>query len=114
MQPKTIRTAGDKTLYVYQLGDDQKNITLILAQPLPDLTLLPGVHVAVEESILPDFKHWLANTLVADAARETGSSPARIGRLREALGVQAYTLKTANSPTTQWRRKRRQEDDDMI
>jgi len=115
MIPKTIRTAGDRTLYVYQLGDDQRNITLVLANPLPDVMLLPGVHVVVEDSIQADFKHWLGHTLVEDAARELGSK-ARVGRLREALGVQAYTLKTANSPATQWRRKKRRqaEDEDMI
>jgi hypothetical protein len=112
MTPKTIRTARDKTLYVYQLGEGRGSFTFITSSPLPDFQRLQDTYILVEEGALPDLKHYLANTLVEDAVKETGLGQATVSRARKALGVEKKY--SGSSLVTQWRRKKRLVEDEEL
>lgn len=105
MEPIAIRTAK-KTIYVYQMGENNRNITLVLSRPLPrEMTMITDAFMIVEDGILETFREWMAGNLVADTAKELKTSRAKIGRARKALGIQKYR-KSGTSKTTIWRKRK--------
>ena len=85
-------------------------ITLILRPGLPvsRATLIPGTSAVIlgGDDLLADFRAWLDDHQVDDAARALGISRAKVGRMRAGLGLSKKYDR--QSRTTTWRRGKEQ------